>query len=83
MVSANPSSNRRGTHPLGRRAGRPGERTHRRRVRTPVTPRAARIFFSCASTQQMKRPGAGDWLAGAAMLLAVAAWGVLVVVLGG
>jgi hypothetical protein len=48
-----------------------------------VAPRTARIFFSCAGTQQVKRPRAGDWLAGAAMLLAIVSWGVLAAVLGG
>jgi hypothetical protein len=31
----------------------------------------------------MKRPRVGDWLAGAATLLAIASWGVLAAVLGG
>jgi hypothetical protein len=33
--------------------------------------------------RQVKSPRPGDWLAGAAMLLAVASWGVLAVVLAG
>jgi hypothetical protein len=87
MVSVNRSAKGCSTRVIGCRGGRPEARSHGRRARTPVAPRAAPIFFSCLSTQQVKRqvknPRPGDWLAGAAMLLAVASWGVLAVVLAG
>ena len=80
MVSMNRGSNGCRTRSLGCREGRTGERVHRRRTRTPVTPPTGRLFFSCIRTQHMKR---ADWLAGVAMLLAVASWGVLAALLGG
>ena len=83
MVNVNRSAKGRSTRVTGCRGGRPQARTHGRRARTPVAPQAARIFFSCLSTQQVKRARARDWIAGVAMLLAVASWGVLAVVLAG
>ena len=59
------------------------ERSHRPGMRNPVPARTARIFFSCERAQQVKRLLAADWLAGVAMLFAVASWGVLAALLGG
>ena len=43
---------------------------------------AARPLFFDLSAQHMKRASAEDWLGAAAMLLAVASWGVLTAMLG-
>jgi hypothetical protein len=43
---------------------------------------AARPLFFGLSAQHVRRPMAADWLGAAAMLLAVASWGVLAALLG-
>jgi hypothetical protein len=58
------------------------ERLHQRRRRTPVARQTARVFFSVRGTQHVKTYVAGDWVAGAAMLLAAASWGLLAALLG-
>ncbi len=83
MVSVNRSLHRCGARPIGCRGGLRVERLHRRRARKPVMPRTDRLFFSCGGTQHMRRSLAGDWLAGVAMLLAAASWGVLAAFLAG
>ena len=83
MVSLNHSARGCLTRPGGRRSIRSGARGHGRRMQASAAPRPAGIFFSCVSTQQMKRPRTGDWIAGAATLLAIASWGMLAAVLGG
>ena len=65
-----------------RRAGRTIDRSHRGRPRTRVFAESGRIFFSASSPQHMRRSKLADWLAGAATLLAVASWGVLISLLG-
>jgi hypothetical protein len=66
----------------GWRASRTSGRPHHRRPRKPGTFEGGRVFFSGRMPQQMERLRAVDWLAGAAMLLAAACWGVLVSLLG-
>ena len=86
MVSVNGSTHDGGVRQSGCRGSRRVERSHRRGARKPATVttvRAARIFFSCGRTQQVKRSLAADWLAGVTMLLAAASWGVLAALLGG
>ena len=65
------------TSRAGCRADRSVERSHRRRSREPVTVQGGRVFFSGRISQHMKTPRLVDWLAAAAMVLAVAAWGTL------
>ena len=61
-----------------RRLGQP----HRQRSRKPDRVEGGRVFFPGRIPQHMERPRAVDWLAGVAMLLAAASWGVLVSLLG-
>jgi hypothetical protein len=78
---------RKSTH--SRRATRGGcrverrlARPHRRPSRKPVALEGGRVFFSGRTSRQVGRPGRLDWLAGVAMLLAAASWGVLASLLG-
>ncbi len=82
MAIAGKSAHGRLTSCAGWRAGRMSSRPHHRRPRKPGTFEGGCVFFSGRIPQQMERPRAVDWLAGAAMLLAAASWGVLVSLLG-
>jgi hypothetical protein len=66
----------------GCRARRGVERSHRSRSREPVTVQGGRVFFSGRIPQHMKTHRLVDWLAAAAMVLAVACWGTLLSLLG-
>ncbi len=58
--------------------GRPVGLTRARRLRVAPARARSRRFFSPPTTQQVRSvPAAMDWLGGAAMLLAVVAWGTL------
>lgn len=57
-------------------------RSNRRRSRRAVIVEGGRVFFSGRIPRQMESPQAVDWLAGVAMLLAAASWGVLMSLLG-
>lgn len=83
MVSVNRSANGCGVGHAGSCGVRRVERLHRPRARKPVAPSPTRFFLSCREARQTKRPPAGDWLAGGAMLLAAASWGVLAALIGG
>jgi len=61
---------------------RRSRRPHRQQPRTRVTSEGGRVFFSSRTPQQMERPRLMDWLAGVAMLLAAASWGILASLLG-
>ena len=77
---------KRDTDRCGARTGACGARvtcTHRRRRRIPAAPLAARVFVSLGRSRPLKRPTVDDWLAGVAMILAAASWGVLAVLLTG
>ena len=65
------------------RVGRERDRSHRLRRRARVSRESGRVFFSGPTPQHMRRSRINDWLAGAAMFLAVASWGVLISLLGG
>jgi hypothetical protein len=63
--------------------GGQSRRSEGRRPRRPVAPKPIRVFFSIGNAQHVKRPTPGDWLAGAAMLLAAASWTFVAMLLGG
>ncbi len=50
-------------------------------ARKPVEASGERLFFCGRISQHMERPSAADWLAGGAMLLAAASWGLLAALL--
>ena len=56
-------------------------RVHHRVSRRPVEVVGGRLFFCGRISQHMERSRAGDWLAGAAMLLAAASWGLVAALL--
>jgi hypothetical protein len=70
------------TSRAGCRAGASVERCHRPRSRERITVQGGRVFFSGRISQHMKTSCLVDWLAAGAMVLAVAAWGILVSLLG-
>jgi len=82
MVMVTRSTRGRRAACAGCRAGRRRERSRRQRSRKPVRLEGGRVFFSGRIPQHMERSRAVDWLAGVAMLLAAASWGVLVSLLG-
>jgi len=82
MVMVTRSTRGRQAACAGCRAGRRRERSRRQRSRKPVRLEGGRVFFSGRIPQHMERSRAVDWLAGVAMLLAAASWGVLVSLLG-
>lgn len=82
MVIARSSTHGHRPSCAGGRAGRRLERPHRRRPRKSVTVEGGRVFFSRRTPQQVKSRRVADWLAGAATLLAVVSWGVLISLLG-
>ena len=63
----------------GRRAGT----AHRQRRRRQVTRAGGGVFFSASTPQQMRSPALTDWLAGAATVVAAAAWIALLSALAG
>ena len=79
MVSVTRSGRHGAARPVG--CGRLRARDHRRRARTPVAPRPTPLRLSFVP-RRGKRSAGNDWLAGAAMLLAAAGWGVLAALLG-
>jgi len=82
MVMVTRSTHGRRAACAGCRAGRRRERSSRQRSRKSVRLEGGRVFFSGRIPQHMERSRAVDWLAGVAMLLAAASWGVLVSLLG-
>ncbi len=83
MVSERKSTHhRRGS--CGALTGERGsERRHRRPSRKPLVAGGGRVFFCGRISQHMERTRAVDWLAGGAMLLAAASWGIVASLLAG
>ncbi len=82
MVTARKSPHGRRSSRTGCRAWARVERSHRPRSRKPVPGEGGRVFFSGRISQHMESRGVVDWLAGVALLLAVASWGMLISLLG-
>jgi hypothetical protein len=78
MVIERKSAHRRPSPCGSRRGQRVAERVpHRRPSRKSVSVASGPVFFCGRIPQHMERPRAADWLAGGAMLLAAASWGLV------